>query len=141
MATLIEQLHADAAAEGVEIAPKDASRYSTLAGIYGGYASRYKGSGTYLDTILSAAAHGRRWGMHLARSDVTLREGRYLPKAPSNPEVDQPITIMSVSTALWATRKVLEVVDIALEEAELYAGVERPAFRFREKFPPRARGQ
>jgi hypothetical protein len=111
---LAQELRDLAAADGVQIAPH--RKYTALAATYATFPSRYKGSGAYLYSILSAAAHGHVWADHLARKAVLRGPG----------VADLPIHIMDAETALWATEIVLDIVTKAVSEAEAYAKTGEP---------------
>lgn len=111
---LTRALNDMASAEGVTIGPYKG--YKALAAQYGTFSSGYKGSGEYLYSVLSAAAHGHVWAEHLARQAVIRRPG----------EPDLRARIMDADTALWATEKVLEIVALAVRDAERHASSGEP---------------
>jgi hypothetical protein len=106
----------EADAEGVAIAGRKKSGYTELAARYGGWRSRQPGSGAYLYSILSAAAHGHVWAEHLARGAVLRAPGRE----------DRSIRIMDVDAAFWVTGKALDIVERAIRDAETHAARGEP---------------
>ena len=104
-------LREEADAERVTIPPHSEIRPHGLATTYAGYKSLYKGPGTHLYAVLSAATHGHVWAGHLTRGAVLRQEG----------QPDTKIRFMDADRATWATRKVIGVLELAINEAEAHA--------------------
>lgn len=113
VAELRAEIDAQALAfDNLQPTPRDKSKYSVLAARYAGILRDVDTSGKWLYAVLSAAAHGRPWGIQLTERRV---------RGPSG-DAEMRLAPHAAGEALAVL--VLRVLRQALEDAERHAGID-----------------